>query len=108
MEVAKELELRQQFLPGIDWTGLGTEMEWHLPSMHAPLHTLEYFYGRVTGLRLLSLPPTEAVARYKAAVALGNSVSTAALFQALGIRFPFTEADLASAATELAARGGIR
>jgi len=105
---AKELELRQQFLPGIDWAGLGTEMEWHLPSMGAPLHTLEYFYGWVTGLRLLSLPPTEAVARYKAAIALGNSVPTAALFQAMGIRFPFTEADLASAATELAARGGIR
>lgn len=60
--------------------------------------------GRVAGLSLLVLAPTEAIERYTAAIALGNSASTRDLFAALGVDFPLTEVAIKAAAQAVAVR----
>ncbi len=99
--------LMDRYLPGRDWTGIEQlhGMGWQTMSLifYMPLHAMEYAYGRMAGLKLLMLPQDEALARYKAAIGLGNSVSTRGLFAALGVSFPFAEDDVRTAAQSLSA-----
>ena len=101
-------DLSQHYQPGIDWTGIEqlNGIGWQSLSLHfyAPLHAMEYAYGNLAGLKLLTLPEDEALSRYKTAIALGNSVSAKGLFAALGVEFPFTEDDILAAAQNLSTR----
>lgn len=108
---AKWLELHQDFMPNVDW--LSDEempMAWLSSGspFDFPIFSMEYVYGRMAGLRLLELNDMpEAVRRYKAAIALGNSAGAGELFAAMGMRFFPTAADVAEAAQAIAARLGI-
>lgn len=97
--------LRQSYLPGIDYTGVealhGVGWQRMMLNFYLPLFSMEYVYGQVAGLQLLPLigqDPATAVARYKSAIALGNSTTTRALFAAIGLIFPIDETTVASAA----------
>jgi hypothetical protein len=58
----------------------------------------------MAGLHLLTLPHEEAVARYKHALDLGITVTPKALFAALDVEFPITEAAIRAAAKNIAER----
>jgi oligoendopeptidase F len=100
-------DLMQRYLPGKDWNGIEklNGIGWQTMSLnfYMPLHAMEYTYGLLAGLKLLTVPQHEALTRYKTAIALGNSASTKGLFAALGVEFPFTDADIIAAAQKLSA-----
>ncbi len=102
---AKWFELHQTYMPNPDWLTkrdeVATGWQYHHAFIHAPFFGMEYAYGRLAGLNLLRMD--DAPARYKQAIALGNSVSAKDLFAALGTRFFFTTVDVAAAAKQVEA-----
>lgn len=87
-------ELWQRFMPGVDWSGLETERKtgWHrkLHIFEAPLYYVEYglaLLGAVQVWRRALSDQTAAVAAYRRALALGNTVTLPELFGTAGAKF---------------------
>ncbi|AWN22364.1 oligoendopeptidase F [Deinococcus irradiatisoli] len=93
---AKWLELDRAFHPWLDWSGLdegvraGGWQYYHI--FHTPFYYLEYAMCSLGALDVWrqaqdDLPAT--LARYKAALSLGNTVSVPELYRAVGSEFRF-------------------
>jgi oligoendopeptidase F len=88
--------LWQRFMSGVDWSGLEQERMtgWHrkLHIHQVPLYYVEYGLaqlGAVQVWRNSLQDPQGAVAAYRKALALGNTVSLPQLFATAGARFAF-------------------
>jgi oligoendopeptidase F len=92
---AKARELIARFMPQTDWSGLERELEkvWHYHHIFtSPFYYIEYGLSWLGALQVWqnSLKNPEAtMAKYKAALALGNSRSVPELFESVGARFAF-------------------
>lgn len=89
-------ELWDRYLPGIDYSGLQTEKEtgWHRKGhiFGIPFYYVEYGLAQLGALQVWRnalQDHAEAVARYRAALALGYSRPLPDLFAAAGARFGF-------------------
>lgn len=89
-------ELWQRFMPGVDWSGLETEMMtgWHrkLHIYRYPFYYVEYGMAQLGAVQVWSNALQDqhgAVARYRQALALGGTVSLPALYEAAGARLAF-------------------
>jgi oligoendopeptidase F len=88
--------LWDRFMPGLDYSGLQAEKEsgWHrkLHIFQAPFYYVEYGLAQLGALQVwrnaLADQP-QAVADYRAALALGNTRPLPELFRAAGARFGF-------------------
>lgn len=95
---AKWLECAERFERGVDWSGLERERAkgWQFVHIFSiPLYLIEYslaWMGALQIWRASLADPQGALARYKAALALGNTVPLPELFGAAGARFAFDEA----------------
>lgn len=96
------LEIRSRFERGIDWSGLERERvaRWYrqLHIFEYPFYYIEYGIAQLGALQLWrsSLDdPREALARYKAALALGGTRSLPEIYRAAGARLIFDEAGMA-------------
>jgi len=97
-------DLWERFMPGVDWSGLEQE---RMTGWHRKLHIHEVpFYYVEYGLALLGAAQVwrralsdqaGAVAAYRRALALGNTVTLPELFAAAGARFAFDEGTLGEA-----------
>ncbi len=90
------LRLRSRFERGIDWGGLeGERMTRWYRQLHIflyPFYYIEYGIAQVGALQVWRNSLTdqgEAVRRYRAALALGNTRSLPELYQAAGVEFTF-------------------
>lgn len=93
---AKWSELWDRFMYGIDYTDLDTEKAtgWHrkLHIFQAPFYYVEYGLAQLGALQVWRnalREPRQAVADYRAALALGNTRGLAQLFEVAGARFGF-------------------
>jgi oligoendopeptidase F len=92
---AKARELVERFMPQTRWAGFERELGkvWHYHHLFtSPFYYIEYGLSWLGGLQVWrnSLQnPKEALAKYKAALRLGNSRSVPELFEAVGARFSF-------------------
>ena len=93
---AKWSELWDRFMPGADWSGLQTEKEtgWHrkLHIFQAPFYYVEYGLAQLGALQIWRdalQDQAQAVAHYRAALALGNTQGLSSLFRAAGAQFAF-------------------
>jgi oligoendopeptidase F len=92
---AKARELIDRFMPQTDWSGFERELGkvWHYHHLFtSPFYYLEYglsWLGALQVWRNSLEEPEVALAKYKAALALGNSRSVPELFEAVGARFAF-------------------
>jgi oligoendopeptidase F len=92
---AKARELIERFMPQTCWAGFERELGkvWHYHHLFtSPFYYIEYGLGWLGALQVWrnSLQePEEALAKYKAALRLGNSRSVPELFAAIGARFSF-------------------
>ncbi len=97
-------DLWGRFMPGVDWSGLEQE---RMTGWHRKLHIYEVpFYYVEYGLALLGAAQVwrralsdqaGAVAAYRQALALGNTVTLPELFATAGARFAFDEGTLGEA-----------
>lgn len=90
------LEVRSRFERGVDWSGLDAERvaRWYrqLHIFEYPFYYIEYGIAQVGALQVWrnSLRDQgEAVARYRAALALGNTRSLPELYRAAGVELSF-------------------
>lgn len=95
-----------RYIPAIDWSGLGAEIEtgWHrkLHIFQAPFYYVEYglaALGAVQIWRSAISDPAAAVARYRRALALGGTAALPELYDAAGARFAFDAETLGEAVT---------
>lgn len=92
---AKARELIERFMPQTDWSGFERELGkvWHYHHLFtSPFYYIEYglsWLGALQVWRNSLQEPEVALAKYKAALALGNSRSVPELFEAVGARFAF-------------------
>lgn len=98
---AKWLELRATYEPGIDWSGLEQYRiaRWHaqLHLFQVPFYYIEYGLARFAALQLWrdSLHnPTEALERFRRALALGSSRPLPEIYGAAGVRLVFDAAEM--------------
>lgn len=96
--------LWQRFMPGVDWSGLETEMAtgWQrkLHIIQVPFYYIEYGLaqlGAVQVWRNSLVDPKKAITQYRQALALGATRPLPELFQAAGARLAFDAASLAPA-----------
>jgi len=101
---AKWAELQQRFMPGVDWSGLATEMMtgWHRKQhIHrAPFYYVEYGLaqlGAVQVWRNALKDQATSLANYRKALALGGTRSLPELYQAAGAKFAFDAGTLKEA-----------
>jgi oligoendopeptidase F len=104
---AKWTELQQRFMPGVDWSGLETEMMtgWHR-KLH--IHTDPFYYveyglaqlGAVQVWRNALQDQAASLANYRKALALGGTRSLPELYQTAGAKFAF-DAETMREAVEL-------
>jgi oligoendopeptidase F len=102
---AEWLRLRARFGPNpehLDWSGFEDwrRIEWQrqLHLFHAPFYYVEYGIAQLGALQLWMKArenPRQALANYRAALALGGTRPLPDLFAAAGIRFDFSERTLA-------------
>jgi oligoendopeptidase F len=93
------LRLRDRFERGIDWGGLERERitRWYR-QLHVflyPFYYIEYGIAQIGALQVwreARRDPAEAVRRYRAALALGNTRSLPELYRAAGVEFTFDTA----------------
>jgi oligoendopeptidase F len=92
-------ELWDRFLPGVDYSALETEKEtgWHrkVHIFSVPFYYVEYglaLLGALQVWRNALADQATAVARYRAALALGDTRPLPGLFEAAGARFAFDRA----------------
>lgn len=95
------LELQDRFKPGIDWTGYDVSKQslWHQKGhlFESPFYYIEYGIAQLGALQLWMKSrhdPRQAIANYRAALALGGTRSLPELFAAAGIRFDFSSRTL--------------
>ncbi len=92
---AKWLELEARFDPGVDWSGLERERAkgWHYFHIFAvPFYMLEYAYAWLGAIQIWQNAlenPQDALAKYRAALALGGTRPLPKLFETAGARFAF-------------------
>jgi oligoendopeptidase F len=93
---AKWLELQQRFMPGMDWSGLDTEMMtgWHRKQhIHrSPFYYVEYGLAQLGAVQVWRNALTDqaaSLANYRKALALGGTQSLPTLFATAGARFAF-------------------
>jgi oligoendopeptidase F len=92
---AKARELIARFMPQTDWSGFEQELGkvWHYHHIFtSPFYYIEYglsWLGALQVWRNSLQDPKTALAKYKAALKLGNSRSVPQLFEAMGARFSF-------------------
>jgi oligoendopeptidase F len=92
---AKARVLIERFMPQTDWSGFEHELAkvWHYHHIFtAPFYYIEYglsWLGALQVWRNSLQDPGGALAKYRAALQLGNSRSVPELFQAIGARFAF-------------------
>jgi oligoendopeptidase F len=101
---AKWTELQTRFMPGVDWSGLETEMMtgWHRKQhIHrAPFYYVEYGLaqlGAVQVWRNALRDQAASLANYRQALALGGTQSLPELYRAAGATFAFDAATLREA-----------
>jgi oligoendopeptidase F len=96
--------LWSRFMPGVDWSGLeearrnGWQQKLHIHT--APLYYVEYGLAQLGAVQVWANARQDfasAVAAYRGALALGNTVSLADLFAAAGARFAFDRETVRSA-----------
>jgi len=95
------LGLCERFKPGVDWSGLGDlrTARW-LAQPHFfthPLYYVEYGIAQIAALQVWANYRRDrgsAIARYRAALALGGSRPLPELFAAAGVRFDLSESML--------------
>ncbi len=101
---ARWLELWQRFMPGVDWSGLdeiamtGWQRKQHIHRY--PLYYVEYGVaqlGAVQVWRNALRDPSQALAQYHHALALGGTEPLPALYQAAGAKFAFDAQTLGEA-----------
>jgi len=90
------LRCRERFERGIDWGGLERERitRWYrqLHIFLYPFYYIEYGIAQIGALQVwreARRDPVEAVRRYRAALALGNTRSLPELYRAAGVEFTF-------------------
>ena len=90
------LRLRNRFERGVDWGGLENERvsRWYrqLHIFLYPFYYIEYGIAQIGALQIWRnsrTDPAGAVARYRAALALGNTRSLPELYRAAGVEFTF-------------------
>lgn len=95
-------ELRDRFLPGVDWTGLAAQRvaRWYqqLHFFLYPFYYIEYGLAQLGALQVWrnSLSdPARAVAAYRSALALGGTCPLSELYAAAGARLIFDPAGMA-------------
>jgi oligoendopeptidase F len=95
------LRLLDRFSAGVDWTGYDAarESQWQrqLHLFHAPFYYIEYGIAQLGALQLWMKSmqdPHQALANYRAALALGGTRTLPELFAAAGIAFDFSEKTL--------------
>jgi len=101
---ARWAQLWGRFMPGVDWSGLEREQRngWQL-KLHihvAPFYYVEYGLAQLGAVQVWANARRDqagAVAAYRAALALGNTVALPELFAAAGARFAFDAATLRAA-----------
>jgi oligoendopeptidase F len=92
---AKAGELIRRFMPQTDWSGVERELAkvWHYHHLFtSPFYYIEYglsWLGALQVWRNSLQNPEATLAKYKAALTLGNSKSVPELFEAVGVRFAF-------------------
>ena len=92
---AKARELIARFMPQTDWSGFEPELgkSWHYHHIFtSPFYYIEYGLSWLGALQVWQLSlqdPKAALAKYKAALRLGNSRSVPELFEEVGARFAF-------------------
>jgi oligoendopeptidase F len=92
---AKARELSARFMPQTDWSGFERELGkvWHYHHIFtSPFYYIEYglsWLGALQVWRNSLQDPKSSLAKYKAALGLGNSRSVPELFAAVGARFAF-------------------
>lgn len=89
-------ELWDRFMPGVDWGGLeeAKRTGWHrkLHIHQDPFYYVEYGLAQLGAVQVWAnalRDPTVAVASYRQALALGNTVTLPELYAAAGVRFAF-------------------
>lgn len=104
---AKWAELFKRFLPAIDWSGLDDAVQtgWQhkLHVFNIPFYYVEYGLAQLGAAQVWAnslKDPVKALADYKHALSLGNTVSLPELFAAAGARFAF-DADTLHTAVDL-------
>ncbi len=86
-------------MPQTDWTGFEPELAkvWHYHHIFsAPFYYIEYGLSWLGALQVWQnslQDPVDALAKYRAALDLGNSKSVPELFAAAGARFAFDRLD---------------
>ncbi|HZC34272.1 MAG TPA: M3 family metallopeptidase, partial [Chthoniobacterales bacterium] len=92
---AKARQLIERFMPQTCWVGFERQLGkvWHYHHLFtSPFYYIEYglsWLGALQVWRNSLQDPREALAKYKAALRLGNSRSVPELFEAVGARFAF-------------------
>jgi oligoendopeptidase F len=92
---AKARELIARFMPQTEWSGLERELEkvWHYHHIFtSPFYYIEYglsWLGALQVWRNSLKNPEATMAKYKAALAFGNSRSVPELFESVGAHFAF-------------------
>jgi oligoendopeptidase F len=93
---AEWLQLWQRFIPGVDWGGLDAEAMtgWHRKQhiYRYPFYYVEYGMaqlGAVQVWRNALKDQTQALAQYRAALALGGTATLPELYQTAGAKFVF-------------------
>ena len=97
-------DLWVRFMPGVDWSGLEQERMtgWHrkLHIHEVPFYYVEYGLAQLGAAQVWRRALSDqagAVAAYRRALALGNTVTLPELFAAAGARFAFDERTLGEA-----------
>ncbi len=97
-------ELWQRFMPGVDWSGLDSELEtgWQrkLHIFQIPFYYIEYGLAQLGAVQVWANSlknPIDAVRQYRKALSLGNTVTLPQLFEAAGARLAFDDNTLGQA-----------
>ena len=97
-------ELWLRFIPGVDWSGLEAEQvtgwQRRLHIFRAPFYYVEYGLAQLGAIQVWRnalRDPAKALARYRAALALGGTAALPELYRTAGARFAFDAATLSEA-----------
>lgn len=98
------LDLWQHYLPGVDWSGLDAEAMtgWHRKQhIHrSPFYYIEYGLAQLGAVQVWEnslSDPQHALSQYRAALALGGTVTLPELYRAAGARLAFDAETLGKA-----------
>lgn len=101
---AQWAELWARFMPGVDWSGLDDEMVtgWQrkLHIFQVPFYYVDYGLAQLGSVQVWKQAlenQSEAIARYRQALALGGTRSLPELYAAAGARFAFDTATVSEA-----------